>query len=231
MLSPAHTVPGAHCPMHRQAVDMHAALQPALDVILHIVLWWSGSGPEQFANFWDLLVESSNFKWFRLQFHRCQFLYFWGGPRPPPPQCCVRPPQWCSRPPQSLKDARIWNGLELDHSTGLIIQSSPGGLDCTVSDIHIPSRFRIGLDWEMHSTYRAGLCSTHESTATWFKLSAFSDGLPRLKLPSGTNYTTSTIVPRSTRTHYRQNRTTVYQRHSRSWQAASRASSSPLWRC
>ena len=51
------------------------------------------------------------------------------------------------------------------------------------------------------------------------------------QLPSGTNYTTSTIVPRSNRTHYRQNRTTAYQRHSRSWQAASRAMSSPLWRC
>ena len=51
------------------------------------------------------------------------------------------------------------------------------------------------------------------------------------QLPSGTNYTTSTIVPCSNRTHYRQNRTTAYQRHSRSWQAASRAPSSPLWRC
>ena len=51
------------------------------------------------------------------------------------------------------------------------------------------------------------------------------------QLPSGTNYTTSTIVPRSNRKHYRQNRTTAYQRHSRSWQAASRAPSSPLWRC
>ena len=51
------------------------------------------------------------------------------------------------------------------------------------------------------------------------------------QLPSGTNYTTSTIVPRGNRTHYRQNRTTAYQRHSRSWQAASRAPSSPLWRC
>ena len=47
------------------------------------------------------------------------------------------------------------------------------------------------------------------------------------QLPSGTNYTTSTIVPRSNRTHYQQNRTTAYQRHSRSWQAASRAPSSP----
>ena len=51
------------------------------------------------------------------------------------------------------------------------------------------------------------------------------------QLPSGTNYTTSTIVPRSNRTRYRHNRTTAYQRHSRSWQAASRAPSSPLWRC
>ena len=51
------------------------------------------------------------------------------------------------------------------------------------------------------------------------------------QLPSGTNYTTSTIVPSSNRTHYRQNRTTAYQRHSRSWQAASRVPSSPLWRC
>ena len=51
------------------------------------------------------------------------------------------------------------------------------------------------------------------------------------QLQSGTNYTTSTIVPRSNRTHYRQNRTTAYQRHSRSWQAASRAPSSSLWRC
>ena len=48
------------------------------------------------------------------------------------------------------------------------------------------------------------------------------------QLPSVTNYTTSTIVPRSNRTHYRQNRTTAYQRHSRSWQAANRAPSSPL---
>ena len=37
------------------------------------------------------------------------------------------------------------------------------------------------------------------------------------QLPSGTNYTTSTIVPRSNRSHYRRNRTTAYQRHSRSW--------------
>ena len=51
------------------------------------------------------------------------------------------------------------------------------------------------------------------------------------QLPFGTNYTTSTIVPRSNRTHYRRNRTSAYQWHSRSWQAASRAPSSPLWRC
>ena len=48
----------------------------------------------------------------------------------------------------AIKDARIWNGLELDQSTGLIIQSSPGRLDCSVLDIHIPHPHpqRI-LDW------------------------------------------------------------------------------------
>ena len=54
------------------------------------------------------------------------------------------------------------------------------------------------------------------------------DSSPRL--PSSTNYTTpvqSYHTVTEVRTHYRQNRTTAYQRHSRSWQAASRAPSSP----
>ena len=50
-------------------------------------------------------------------------LYTFGVALGPPPQCWVRPPQWCYRPPQSLKGARVWNGL--DQSAGLIIQSNP----------------------------------------------------------------------------------------------------------
>ena len=75
-------------------LEIHQGANPNMMTLPEVV---KGAIP---AHVLEKKLSNTCTRYLRIKYmHRCQFIYFWGGPRPP---MLSSAPQWCSRPPPPI---------------------------------------------------------------------------------------------------------------------------------